>query len=508
MTRTLAASHFPARLAWLGAGLAVALSSPGARADGPAPEPSGATPATSGAASGIDKGDHIARPSVVVWPTLAPAGDAPGATPLHKPSLADGRVFERAQELDATLRDAVEDLGYTLYVADTGPISGHTRDEDLLERAARSAQGQRSDEAHPGTWVVSPRIESAGGGDYVVRLVAVAPAARELRVRVETVAGDLVAVRGLVMLRDLLSLQSAASAASEAERYEATHGGNKGPSGPSRSQGRAVLAVNTGAFGAYTAFSLQQASGSTDPRVLYPLLAVGTSIGVGAALLAADEWDVTSGDAWVIGAGAVWGAASGLLVATGRNVQPTDDRYSWGVGGGLLGLGLATLAVTQSSMDDGDATLVHSGSALGLAFGAATQYLVDGSTTSSPYTGMGWGAAAGLVGAGALAWRVNVSPSRMLLIDVGVGGGALVGAAAGSPLVFNNQTPDNTRAWLGLTLGGGLLGGGLSYWLTRDLLPSTRALLRFGSPGAGVIATSPTRTGEVPVYGASWSGAF
>jgi len=207
-------------------------------------------------------------------------------------------------------------------------------------------------------------------------------------------------------------------------------------------------------------------------------------------------------------AGGIWGATSGFLIAAGNNVQPTEDRYSWGVGGGLIGLSLATLAVTQSTMDDGDATLVHSGGALGLAFGAATQYLYEGSTGGTPYTGMGYGSAIGLAGAGFLATQVTLSPSRMLLIDLGAGGGALIGAAAGSPLVFNNQTEGNTRAWLSITAGGALLGGGLAWWLTRDSSPASHALLQWGTPTAGVIATTPTRTGTTPVYGAAWSGSF
>ncbi len=490
-------------------GLAGVLVAPCALADGPDPaaKPADAT-ATAGTTGTTGTADHPDKPSVVVWPTLTPAGDAPGALQLHKPTLTEGRIFERAQELDATLRDAVEDLGYTLYVADSGPVSGRTRDQDLLERASRSAVGQRADVAHPGTWVVSPRIESAGGGDYVVRIVTVAPSSHELRVRVETVAGDLVAVRGLVMLRDLLTIQAAASAEREAAREDLARGTTRGVLSPVRSQGRAVLAVSAGLFGAFTAFSLQQASGSTDPRVLYPLLAVGTGIGIGAALLAADEWDVTTGDAWFLTSGAIWGAGSGFLLAAGQDVQPANDRYSWGVGGGLIGLSLATFALTQSTPDDGDAVLVHSGGALGLAFGAATQYLYEGSTGSTPYTGMGYGAAIGVAGAGFLATRITLSPSRMLLIDVGAGGGALIGAAAGSPLVFNNQTEANTRAWLSTTLGGTLLGGGLAWWLTRDSAPSSHALLRWGTPMAGVIATSPTRTGTTPVYGAGWTGSF
>jgi hypothetical protein len=74
--------------------------------------------------------------------------------------------------------------------------------------------------------------------------------------------------------------------------------------------------------------------------------------------------------------------------------------------------------------------------------------------------------------------------------------------------VFNNQTESNTRAWLSTTVGGALVGGGLAWWFTRDMAPSSHALLQWGTPSAGVIATTPTRTGTAPVYGAAWSGSF
>ncbi len=455
------------------------------------------------------------RPPVVVWPTLTPAGDAPSATTLHKPTPADKGLFERAQELDATLRDAVQDLGFTLYVADTGPAPGHTRDEDLIERAANAASGGARSPTEAGTWVVSPRIESASGGDYVVRIVAVAPAAHELRVRVATVPADAVGVRGLVMLRALLSPQAATAAEIEYEREQAARGTALGIMSPLRSQGRAVLAVGSGVFGGFTAFALQRASGSDDPRVLYPLLALGTGIGIGGALLAADEWDVTLGDAWFLAAGGAWAAASGFLIAAGQDVQPFDDRYAWGVGGGLAGIALATFALTRTTMDEGEATLAHSGGALGLLVGGASEFLRNGSTASTPYNGMGYGSAVGLVAAGVLATQVHVSPSRVLLVDVGAGGGALLGAAAASPLIFQNQTEGNTRGWLSATLAGSVLGGALTWWLTRDTSAPARSSSATvpplaGMPVAGVIGTSLPRSGTtpVPVLGLGWRGGF
>src|SRR5258708_7561322 len=71
---------------------------------------------------------------VVVWPTLSPAGDSTGPA-LHRPPAGPAKaLLERAQELGATLRDAVQDRGFTLYGAGTGPARGRARDGDLLRR--------------------------------------------------------------------------------------------------------------------------------------------------------------------------------------------------------------------------------------------------------------------------------------------------------------------------------------------------------------------------------------
>src|SRR5207247_318521 len=101
----------------------------------------------------------------------------------------------------------------------------------------------------------------------------------------------------------------------------------------------------------------------------------------------------------------------------------------------------------KNRMDEGDAMLVHSGAAIGLFFGAVGEMAYRGTTTEvTPYTGMGYGAAIGLVSAGLIATRVQTSPSRMMLVDLGVGLGALAGAAAASPLIFENVTEGKTRA--------------------------------------------------------------
>ena len=439
-----------------------------------------------------------AATGIAIWPTMTPAGDDPGGLPLHKPAESETRTSGRAQELDATLRDGAQDLGFILEVGERGPVTGRTRDSDMLEAAAR------------GAWVVSPRIEHGVGDSFIVRMVVVPPNGRELRVRVETIKGADVSVRGLVMLRDLLSPTTAAQAAAiEKERAKIDPSASLGIMSPTHSPGRAVLAVNGALFGAFVAYSIQRASGNDDPRVLYPLLALGTGIGIGSTLLASEEWDVGTGDAWFLSAGAWWSTAAGLFIANGRHVQPLTDRYAWGVGAGLTGLGLATFALTRTRMNEGDAVLAHSGGGLGMSLGGLGELFYRGKTIGVvPHTGAGYGAAIGLVGAGALAVFVDVSPNRVLLIDLGAGLGALAGAAAASPLVFDKVSEADSRGFIAATAGGVIAGGALVWFLTRNAPATKTTSWQYGMPVAGVIGSSATPTGPLPAYGAGWQGAF
>jgi len=436
---------------------------------------------------------------VVVWPTLTPAGDEASEVPLHRPAATtDPLLSARAQELDATLRDGVQDLGFVLDVANAGPSSGHMRDEDILARAAKD------------TWVVSARIEAASSGMFLLRIVAAPRGGHELRVRVDRVKGEDLSVRGLVMLRDLLTSPVGAPVAKvEDTKCLGCQGLENVNTEGLRSPGRAVLAVNGGLFGGYVAYSLQRASGSTDPRVLYPLLALGTGIGAGTALLVSDEWDLSTGDAWFLAAGAWWGAASGVLVENGRTTVVATDTYAYGVASGFGGIALATIAMARQHMDEGDAVLAHSGGALGLFVGGLAELAYKGTTSgATPDTGAGYGAAIGVVGAGALATVVQVSPSRVMLIDLGAAIGALGGASLASPLVFENETAGKARGFLGATLAGTVAGGMAAWAITRSSPPSKQSVIP-GMPTAGVIGSSITATGgTVPAYGVGWVGSF
>jgi hypothetical protein len=187
----------------------------------------------------------------------------------------------------------------------------------------------------------------------------------------------------------------------------------------------------------------------------------------------------------------------------------TSDHYAYGVGSGIGGIALATFALTRSKMDEGDALLAHSGGAFGMFVGGLVDLAYRGTTNVTPSTGAGYGAAVGVVGAGALATFVQVSPSRVILIDTGAALGALGGAAAGSALVVQDVTEAKTRGFLAATLGGTAIGGALAWWLTRDAKPKPAGSARlYGEPMAGVIGGSQTPTGTVPAYGIGWAGSF
>ena len=457
--------------------------------------PTPATPATSASA----------QPSAAeVLPTLTPTGELPSPVPLHVPVVPDGSLAHSARELDAILLDAAQDLGLAVDVADLSRNRlGLFADGKLVDRAVATYR-----------WIVSPRIE-VDGDQWIVRIVVVPPGANVALVRVERVAPADLQVRAVVMLRDLIRAgQGRSSVVALPSDDDAGGVSEPGARKRSRSEGRAILAVHAAAFGGFLGYSLQKSSGSDDARLAYPLLALGTGVGVGASLIVAEEWDVGVGDAWFMSAGAVWPTAGGLLLAKGRNIQPESDRYTVGLVSGLGGLALASVALSFRGMGDAGAAVAHSGGALGMGFGAGTELLWRGTTSDTPYSGMGYGAIAGTVVAGAIGTQVRGSPSRVLMIDVGAGLGAVAIAAVASPLLIgDNVSPSRQRVWVGSAMSGAVAGGMIAWWLTTSpagVSSRTSAWTqRYGVPQAGVIGVSQAADGtRAPALGVGWSGSF
>jgi hypothetical protein len=132
-------------------------------------------------------------------------------------------------------------------------------------------------------------------------------------------------------------------------------------------------------------------------------------------------------------------------------------------------LTLATIPLAFEDMSEGGAVLAHSGGAFGLVLGGLGQLIYEARTDVTPTRGMGYGAALGVVAGGALATQWKPPASRVLLIDLAASLGALVGAAAASPVLFVEDDTDEwqPRVWLASAGVGTLAGGALGFWFTR-----------------------------------------
>lgn len=416
------------------------------------------------AAAGEAAAGEARHEPVLLLPTLTPAGDDAAAKAVHAPTQEEGELRARADELDATLREAVEDSGFALAIPDADELARGVRDAALV---ARANQGER------GRWVLSPRLEREGGR-WLLRFVAVAPGERELRVRLEEATALDLPARALVALRGLLLRRAAASASRETGANDAA---TANVLAAPRTAGRMVLALHGAAFGAFAGYAVERTSGGEDSRLLFPLLAVGGSIGAGAAILASDEWNLSSDSAWGVGlamtAGTVAGYATGIEYSQSNTAT---SRYSYAVGGGLAGLALGVVSVANAA-ETNVAPIMGSGAFLGALGGALGSRLLTGNLEAPFSQGLGEGLAVGLLGATALALTADPDPNRLVNLDLGAGLGALVGAAVGTPFVVQPKSEHGDRAFLGATLAGAIAGGAVGWWLAPSTAPSARPVV-------------------------------
>ncbi len=437
---------------------------------------------------------HADSDDALVLPTLVRSVDRPET--LHRPDASsDPRLARWARQLDWILGEAAQDLGLTIDVTARPLIASAELSEAELVTHARDS------------WVISPRL-SLVGSKLRVRIVAVAPGTEVIMVRVRELEVRELEVSAMVMMRDLI-VAGHGRAAQPVDVDATSPVANEPAVTPARSEGRAVLALNGAILGGYVGFSLQRASGSDDARLLYPLIALGTGVGLGASMIAASEWDVGVGDAWYLSAGAWWPAVSGLLLARAYDVQPVEDRFVYGLVGASSGMTLATIALSLEPMSQGGATLTHSGGAWGAVLGGLVDLYAQGRTDEPPVRGMGYGAGIGVLTAGVLATQVDLTPSRVLLVNLMAALGGLTGAAVASPFVFGEErTATENRAWLASMAGGTVLGAAIGFGLTAPAaVPGDSVALWAAAPYAGVIATSPDPSGS-PALGGGLRGVW
>ncbi len=398
---------------------------------------------------------------VLLLPTLTPGGDDPAGKALHAPRADEGELRARADELDATLREAIEDSGFELAIPDADELARGLRDAALV---ARATEGERA------RWVLSPRVERVAGR-WHLRFVAVAPGERELRVRVEESSAVDLPARALVTLRQLLLRRPAGgSAPIEAREPQASHV----TPGATRTSGRVVLALHGAAFGAFGGLAVERTSGSEDSRLLFPLLAIGGSVGAGAAILAADEWNIDTDGASSLGIAMLTGTVAGYaLGAEYVHVGSASRAYAYGVAGGVAGLSVGAFTLAHTTTPSLAATLA-AGAFLGAIGGTLTSRLAKGNLDAPLTQGLGEGVAAGILGTAALAVLGEPDANRLVNLNLGAGLGALVGAAAGTPFLLEPKSVATDRSFLACTLAGAAAGGALGYWLA----PKTSGLAR------------------------------
>lgn len=355
------------------------------------------------------------------------------------------------QDIEQTLRDTLPDLAIS-----DAEVTVLSANGDWQSLAASLTETPR--------WRFFVVLEVASDG-IELNVAAVPAGSRVVALRSERTSTDQVQVRTIALARDLVRAHVAKPASEPAHDCQPCRSQER-----TRSSGRAVLVFNTALIGAYAGYSIQRAGGSNDARLTYPLLALGTGIGIGAGMVVAEEWDVGYGDAWYFSAGATWPTLSALMLAEGYETRPEDARFMVGLGGTLGGISLATFVLAEGHVTEGSAALAHSGGAVGLLLGGLGEMTIRGRTGFVPERGMGYGSAAGVLIAGAAGpLGFKVTPSQVLMIDLGAGLGSLVAAAAASPLVaLGDASEDRHRLWLSSIAAGTLAGALVGYSLTDD----------------------------------------
>jgi hypothetical protein len=181
----------------------------------------------------------------------------------------------------------------------------------------------------------------------------------------------------------------------------------------------------------------------------------------------------------IIGGGA-WGTTFGAALGLGLKV-PAQYVYGVSLLGGALGITTSALITRFHDVAPGTAAIVNSGGIWGTAAGAMLTKAIFKDAGIDTY---GWfitgGVTIGVLTGSLLAWRLEVSRTHQLLIDlggfVGTGLGFAIGLAAGA----NQQSDDAVQSACRYGLGGmalGLLAAAVATRGYKGDLPPVEAFL-------------------------------
>lgn len=245
------------------------------------------------------------------------------------------------------------------------------------------------------------------------------------------------------------------------------------------SQGKATLAAAGALFGGYLGFAIENVGGSADAALVYPLVALGSGVGVATALVAAEEWPVSRPRAWYIAGGGFWLTGAAVLLAYEQDLAHPSDRYPYGLIGTVLGIGVASAVSSYREVSEPQALLSHEGGAFGTLAGGLIERLVKANDATLPALGMGVGGSVGWLTAGLLGPFLlpDLSSSRVLFAGLGGSLGALAGAAVASPALVNaaGREPKKEGILFASALGGLVLGSVVGYWFGESDSPATHS---------------------------------
>ncbi len=235
--------------------------------------------------------------------------------------------------------------------------------------------------------------------------------------------------------------------------------------------------------------------GSADAALIYPLVALGSGVGMATALVAAEEWPVSRPRAWYISGGGFWLTSAAVLIANEQDLAHPTDRYPYGLIGTAVGIGVASAVSSFREITEPQALLSNESGAFGTLAGGLIQRLAAPSSAELPALGMGIGGAAGWLTAGLIGpfALTELSSSRVLFAGLGGSIGALTGAAIASPIVVNSdrREPKKEGVLFASALGGLVLGSIVGYWFSdsdpkrQRLKPTWRAEVRVQQPRTG-----------------------
>lgn len=396
-------------------------------------------------------------------PLIPAAADAPAgptsdtATVAPEPTVSASAAIAVSPvtpaELRAVLSDAATDLGMVLQAEPTVVLIG----------ADGAANRWEDDLAYPaeGKFTLGASVEYVGGHWFTrITLLEADGTTHAARAELDGDNYEVQAIRALALLAKRRVVKAPVSITGEQPSTQTKR---------DVSQGKATLATTGAALGGYFGFALENAGGDVDTRLVYPLVALGAGVGLASALIVAEEWPMDRPSAWFISGGSLWLTLSGVLIASEQALKHPTDRYPYGLIGTATGLGISSLIVSQRQISEAEAVFSQSGALFGTIAGGFVHELVQPGEGAFPKLGVGIGAGGGwlLASLGTAQWLPGLTSSRVLFADLGGFLGTLVGAAAASPTVVTRGplTAEDSRAFVGASLAGLVVGSVVGYWL-------------------------------------------